>query len=184
MPFFSFSLWSQICELLCSSAEPPSFLFFSFVIYVILLSYFCFLVMVSSPRKCQGVEAEVCGRFLPSKEHDPYQLCIALHGKSCSSVHGCEECHDWSDERCNRDADYVEKLLLQCEMKEERKVEASSSSSSFSSFSASMPAAVFCGFRCSYNVCIDVVFVCGDVVGSGFGRHHCPICASIYCDAH
>ena len=79
----------------------------------------------------------MCGRFLPSKEHDPYRLCIALHGKSCSSDHGCEECHDWSDNRCSRVADYVEKLSLYCEMKEERETEASSSS--FSSFSPSMP---------------------------------------------
>ena len=51
----------------------------------------------------------------------------------------CEECHDWSDERCQYVDEYVAKLLLHQEKKRERKVKASSPSSSFSGFSSIMP---------------------------------------------
>ena len=91
--------------------------------------------MVSSPRKCPGVEGKVCGRFLPSKEHDPHRLCVVC-GEILHFDDRCEECHDWLDEQCKRVADYFEKLSLQCERKKERKTE--SSSSSFFSF-PSMP---------------------------------------------
>ena len=84
--------------------------------------------MVSSLRKC-GMEGKVCGRFLPSKEHDPHRLCIACRGKSSTS-------DDWPDERCRHVADYVEKLSLQHERKKVRKTK--SSSSSFYGFSPSM----------------------------------------------
>ena len=80
----------------------------------------------------------MCGRFLPSKEHDPHRLWITCRGKSCISDDRCEECYDWPDKLCTRVADYVEKLSLQRERKKERKTK-SSSLSSFSSFSPSMP---------------------------------------------
>ena len=50
----------------------------------------------------------------------------------------CEECHEWTDERCKSVADYVKKLYLQRKRKKERKTK-SSSSSSFSSFPPSIP---------------------------------------------
>ena len=78
-----------------------------------------------------------CNRFLSSKENDPHRLCVAFHGKSCRSYDRCEEYHDWSDVRCNRVRDNMDKLSLQLE-KRERKVKDSSSSSSFSGFSPSM----------------------------------------------
>ena len=115
--------------------------------------------MVSSPRKCLGVEGKVCNQFLPSKENNPQCLCVACCGKICKYDDCCEECHDWSDDRCNHISDYMEKLPLQCERK--RKQRAKASSSSFSGFLPSMPvppgsAAVICGFRNDYRVAISV----------------------------
>ena len=69
------------------------------------------------------------------KEHDPHRLYIACRGKSCTPDDRYDECHEWSDERCKRVADYVEKLSLQHKRKKERKTK---SSSSFSGFSPSM----------------------------------------------
>ena len=89
-----------------------------------------------SLRKCPGVEGKVCGRFLPSKEHDPHQLCVACRGKSCHPDDRCDECHEWLEERCKSVLEYVEKLSLQHERK---KVKKTKSSSSFPGFSPSMP---------------------------------------------
>ena len=69
-----------------------------------------------------------------STEHDPHRLCIACRGKSCSPDDRCEECHEWTYERCKSVANYVEKFSLQCGRKPK-----SSLSSSFSSFSPSIP---------------------------------------------
>ena len=77
--------------------------------------------MVSSPQKCLGIEDKVCGRFMPSKEHDPRRLCIARCGKSYTSDGRCEECHDWPDDCCSRVSKYLGKLLLQHKRKKERK---------------------------------------------------------------
>ena len=104
--------------------------------FVILFFFLLFVVMVSSPRKCPGVEGKVCGCFLPSKEYNPHRYCVACRGKSCTPDDRCEECHDWPHERCKSVANYVEKLSLQCERKKDRKTK-SSSSSSFSGFSFS-----------------------------------------------
>ena len=49
-----------------------------------------------------------------------------------------EECHDWSDDCCNRISDYMHKLSSQREKNHKRKIKVSSSSSSFSDFSPSM----------------------------------------------
>ena len=95
-----------------------------------------FLVMVSSARKCPGMEGKVCGWFLPSKEYDPHRLYVACRGKSCTPDDRCEERHEWSNERCKSVVDYVEKLTVQRERKKERTTK---SSSSFSGFSPSMP---------------------------------------------
>ena len=69
-------------------------------------------MMVSSLRQCPGVEGNVCYHFLPSKENDPHHLCVASRGKSCRSADHCEECHDWSGDRCSRVSDYMHKLCL------------------------------------------------------------------------
>ena len=58
------------------------------------------------------VSVEVCGCFLPSREHDPLRLCVPCRGKSCKSDNCCEEFQDWPDDRCNRVSDDVEKLSL------------------------------------------------------------------------
>ena len=87
---------------------------------------------MSSPQKCTEVEGKVCNCFLPSKENDPDRLCVACRGKAYKYDNRCKECHDWSDDRCNRISDYMKTLLLQYEKKRERKAKASSSSSGFS----------------------------------------------------
>ena len=72
---------------LYSLAEPLScFLIFSCVIFFIFV-----FVVVYSPRKCTGVEGKVYGRFLPTKEHDPYRLCGACKGKSCHPDVRCDD---------------------------------------------------------------------------------------------
>ena len=78
----------------------------------------------------------MCGRFLPSKEHDPHRLCVACRGKSCHPDDRCDECHEWLEERCKSVLEYVEKLSLQ---RKRKKVKKTKSSSSFSGFSPSMP---------------------------------------------
>ena len=75
--------------------------------------------MLLSPRKRPGVEGQVCGRFLPSKEHDPHHFSVTCRGKSCTPDDQCEECHDWTNEHCKSVANHVEKLSLQRERKKE-----------------------------------------------------------------
>ena len=62
---------------------------------------------------------------------------IDCRGKSCHLDDRCDECHDWSEERCRDVAVYADKLSVQPEKKKERKVK--SSSSSFSCFSLVKP---------------------------------------------
>ena len=100
--------------------------------------------MVPSLRQCPGVEGMVCNGFLLAKDNDPHCLCTSCRGKTCGLNDHCEECHDWSDERCLRVGEYCTWLTCQCNVKKkrERKAKASSSSSSFSMFSPAMPVSV------------------------------------------
>ena len=95
-----------------------------------IIIFLCSGEVCNRPRQCPG---EVCSRFLPSKENDPYRLCVACRVKSCKIDDRCEECHNWSDDCCIRVSDYMHKLSLQREKKCERKAMASSLPLFFSS---------------------------------------------------
>ena len=147
--------------------------------------YFCFfLVMVLSQQKCPGIEGRVCGSFLPSKDHRPPRcLCIACRGKSCTSDNCCEECHDWpmvaAIESPSMWGSYC------CSTRGRRRGRLSLLPFWLLPVDAGSPwpAAFICGLWSDYDVSISVVCVCGNVCGSGSGRHRCPVCASTYCDA-
>ena len=76
--------------------------------------------MVSSPQQCCGMEGKVYGQFLPSKEHDPHRLCVSCQWMSCHQDNRCDECHDWTEERCKDVTFYEEKLSAQREKKESK----------------------------------------------------------------
>ena len=78
---------------------------------MILFIYFL-RVMVPLPHKCPGMEGKVCGHFLPSKDHDPHRLCMMCRGKSCQQDGRCDECHNWSEDRCREVAAYAETLSV------------------------------------------------------------------------
>ena len=123
--------------------------------------------MVSSPRQCPDVEGKVYGGFLPSKAHDPHQLCVSCQGKTCHQDDRCDECHEWPEKCCKDVAAYAEKLSAQPEKKKERKV-VSSSSSSFSGFSPAMLVPLgqlvfhcWCGDFCFIYCCLHCDLCCG-----------------------
>ena len=136
-----------------------SFSSFSFVIFSIFYNY-------------SGVVAyEVCGYFLPSKEHDPHRLCVSCRGKSCHQDDRCDKCHEWPEERCSSVAAYAEKLSAQREKKKESKMKFSSSSSGFSpsmpvplgQLSSAMPGVVSTSVS-STAVCAVMFAVAGPAV--------------------
>ena len=73
--------------------------------------------MVSSPHQCPGVAGKVCNRFLQVKENVPCHLCTSCQGKTSVLEDRCEDCHDWSDEKCFCVGEYLTKLSAQCEKK-------------------------------------------------------------------
>ena len=69
--------------------------------------------MVPSPHQCPGVAWKVCSCFLSTKENDPHLLCTSCRGKACVLEDRCEDCHDWSDEKCLCVREYLVKLSAQ-----------------------------------------------------------------------
>ena len=90
-------------------------LYIPFHPFALPFSWFCdsvYFVKVSSLHQYPGVQGKVCNCSMPSEENDPHCLCVASLGKSCTISDGCEECHDWSDDRCRRVREYMHKLFL------------------------------------------------------------------------
>ena len=95
--------------------------------------------MVPSPCQCPGFSGKVCNCFLQAKDNDLHRHCTTCRGKTCDIEDRCEDCQDWSDEKCRRVGEYLAKLSAQHEKKHERKGKVYSSSSSFLGFFPSMP---------------------------------------------
>ena len=107
----------------------------------------------------------------------------SCRGKSCSIGDRCEDCHDWSDEKCRHVSEYLAKFSVQRE--KERKAKASSSSSFFGLSLPNACSPISSAIPSGFNCCNDnfiICCMCGDIFGCFTRCFRCALCSFTWCD--